>query len=224
MRLVLSDAQTVHGKGGLLEELGEFPSTKYAEIPMAQDAKQYLESGPTGLERYLPYWLASRMEWFIFVILPILVLAYPLLSNIPSLYDNYIHTQIDRWYVEVRKVEKQLPVYNVAELDEKITWTDDLHEFLTRRVHVPMFYLSDYYQLRGALGVVIERLEKRRRVVLLRQEELANLALLNAGEEVVTEFGSAGAASVPPPQATPAALSPNNGNSGPPDSGPPDLP
>lgn len=162
MRLVLSEAKEIHGKGGLLEEPGEFPSTKYIEIPMADDATHFLETGPTGLERYLPYWLASRLEWFIFVILPILVLAYPIVRSLPILFDNVIRTQFYRWYAEVRKVEQQLPTYSIEELDAKIDWLDDLHEFLTQRLRVPMFYLSEFYQLRSNLSMIIQRLEKRR--------------------------------------------------------------
>jgi TRAP transporter TAXI family solute receptor len=116
MRLVLSEAQEIHGRGGLLEEQDEFPSTKYIEIPMAEDAKQFLEVGPTGLERYLPYWLASRLEWFMFVILPILVLAYPIFRSLPTLFDNVIRTQFYRWYAEVRKEEMQLPTNSIEEI------------------------------------------------------------------------------------------------------------
>jgi TRAP transporter TAXI family solute receptor len=172
MRLVLSEAQEIHGQGGLLEEQAEFPSTKYIEIPMAEDAKHFLEVGPTGLERYLPYWLASRLEWFIFVILPILVLAYPIVRSLPTLFDNVIRTQFYRWYAEVRKVEQQLPTYSIEELDAKIEWLDDLHEFLTRRLRVPMFYLGEFYQLRSNLSIVIQRLEKRRQV--LQNQDMAS--------------------------------------------------
>jgi hypothetical protein len=170
-RLVLSEAESVHGNGGLLEEQGEFPSTHLVEIPMAEDARRYLEEGPTGLERYLPYWLASRLEWFIFVILPLLVLAYPLFRSMPILYDNAIRFQLYRWYIEARKVEQQLPSYSLDEVDQKIGWIDNLHEYLTKRVRVPVFYLAEYYELRSHLGIVSQRLEKRREHLIKRAEQ-----------------------------------------------------
>lgn len=160
-----------------------------------EDARQFLKTGPTGLERYLPYWLASRLEWFIFVILPLLVLAYPLARSLPSLFDNYIRTQIFRWYAEIRKVEQQLPSYSIEQIDEKIEWLDNLHEYLNKRLRIPIFFLSDYYQLRGTLSVAIQRLEKRRQV-LEQQQEIARISAPGGDEPESTEYGSAGASSI----------------------------
>jgi len=97
---------------------------------------------------------------------PVVVLAYPLLSNLPSLFDNYTRAQIYRWYGEIRRVEQQLPMLSIKGIDAKIEWLDDLHEYLNKRLRVPMFYLSDYYQMRGTLSVAIQRIEKHRQVLI----------------------------------------------------------
>jgi hypothetical protein len=187
-RLLLSEAQEIHGGGGLLEEAGEFPSTKLVEIPMNPDASRFLEVGPTGLERYLPYWLASRLEWFIFVILPLLVLLYPLFRNIPVLYGNVIRLQIYRWYVDVRRVERQAPSFTIEQIEHEIDRLEDLHTFLTKSIRVPMFYLKEFYELRAHVNLVIERLEKRRQFLLANAE-----GNVTAAEELraVDELGEA---------------------------------
>lgn len=181
-RLLLSEAQEIHGGGGLLEEAGEFPSTKLVEIPMNRDASRFLDTGPTGLERYLPYWLSSRLEWFIFVILPLLVLLYPLLRNFPVLYSTIIRIQIHRWYLEVRRVERQISTLAVEEIEKQIEWLEDLHDLLTKKIHVPLFYLQEFYELRMHLNLVIQRLEKRRQV-LLTQSKAASFEIAELPDE-----------------------------------------
>ncbi len=182
-RLLLSEAQEIHGGGGLLEEAREFPSTKFVEIPMNKDASRFLDVGPTGLERYLPYWLSSRLEWFIFVIMPLLVLLYPIFRNIPSLFSNLVRMQIHRWYLEVRKVERQVPMFTVEEIEEQISWLEDLHDLLTRSIRVPMFYMQEFYNLRVHLNLVIQRLEKRRHMLLTqaKRPDLNTTALPEEG-------------------------------------------
>jgi TRAP transporter TAXI family solute receptor len=167
-RLILSEAQEIHGRGGLLEEANEFPSTKLVEIEMNTDASRFLDVGPTGLERYLPYWLSSRLEWFIFVILPLLVVLYPIFRNIPVLFSNVVRMQIFRWYRDVRKVERQIPMLSVEEIERHIERLEELHELLTKNVRVPLFYLQEFYDLRVHLNLVIQRLEKRRDLLLAR--------------------------------------------------------
>jgi hypothetical protein len=87
----------------------------------------------------------------------------------------------------VRKVEMQLPTYSIEEIDAKIDWLDDLHEFLTRRLRVPMFYLSEFYQLRSNLSMVIQRLEKRRLILLRQQEQTGPTSATLQQQEVTWE-------------------------------------
>src|SRR5690606_7571685 len=87
-----------------------------------------------------------------------------------SLFSNLVRMQIHRWYLEVRKVERQVPMFTVEEIEEQISWLEDLHDLLTRNIRVPMFYMQEFYNLRVHLNLVIQRLEKRRHTLLTQPE------------------------------------------------------
>ncbi len=169
-RLLLGEAQAIHSSGGILQDAGEFPSTRLVEIPMNRDASRFLDVGPTGLERYLPYWLSSRLEWFIFVILPLLVVLYSLFRYLPKVSNTYFRYQLHRRYVEVRKLERQIPTLTVGEIDKEIEWLEGLQMLLTNNLRVPTFCLQEFYNLRAHLNMVTLRLEKRRQLLLTQTE------------------------------------------------------
>ncbi len=161
-RVLLGVAEKVHGPGGILEDSGEFPSTKLVEIPMDPTAEGYLESGPTGLDRFFPVWVASRLERFLFLLVPFLVLLYPLFRTTPMAVGFFFRIRINRWYRRLRIIELSADDMTVAELDEQIAWLDELEGELARRLAVPMVYLADVYMLRFQVNRVEQRLRRLR--------------------------------------------------------------
>lgn len=164
-RLLLGVATAVHNQGGLLETTGEFPSDKLVLLPLSQDAANFLENGPTGLERYLPFWIASRMERILFVVIPLIVLFYPFFRSTPLAFTFYFRYRIYRWYQFVRKVEQGIDSYSIAEIDRNVEELRDLLKELTDSMRVPLFYLADFYNLRLHINLVINRLNARRAVL-----------------------------------------------------------
>ena len=61
--------------------------------------------------------------------------------------------------------------YTVPELESEITRLYALEQKLTERLHIPMFYQREYYNLRLHLRLVIERLERRRDELIASSEE-----------------------------------------------------
>ena len=165
-RLLLTVAEEVHGPGGILEDRNEFPSTKLVEIPMDVAAEGYLERGPTGLDRFFPLWVASRLERLLFLLVPFLILLYPLFRATPLAVGFFFRFRIFRWYRRLRQIELGLDTMSVEELDEQIFWLDDLERDLAKRLAVPIMYLADVYLLRFQVNQVGHRLERRRQILL----------------------------------------------------------
>ena len=165
-RQLLTAAIAVHSDGGYFEDEGEFPSALNTELPVPETVTSFLERGPIGLERYLPISVAALVERILFVILPLLLFLYPLLRSTPSAYSFAIRYRIFRWYQRVRRAEADMGNYSLAELESEIRYLEGLEEQITERVKVPLFYQSDFYQLRMHLRLVIERLIARRAVRL----------------------------------------------------------
>ena len=161
-RLLLIIATEVHSRGGIFEEDGEFPNSQYVEIPMNADAVRYLENGPTGLERYLPLWLASRLERLIFLLLPVALIAYPLLRGLPSIAAAFNEYRLKRRYQRLREIEKQYRGYSVEELDAVIADLEAYQREINERVNVPTGMLDALYDLRMHTGLTLDRLYAQR--------------------------------------------------------------
>ncbi len=165
-RLLLAAAIDVHTQGGLFEAPGQFPSTEYIEIPMSADAAKYLETGPTGLERFLPFWLATRLERVVFLILPALLLFYPFFRSAPLMVQFVVRFRIAQSYKTVRQIEQEIDSYSVEEIDEKLAYLEGMQQQLTENFRVPLLYLDSFYNLRLHLNLVIQRLRERRAMLL----------------------------------------------------------
>jgi TRAP transporter TAXI family solute receptor len=161
-RLLLIIADEVHSDGGILEQRGEFPAPVYAGVPMNPDAVRYLENGPTGLERYLPLWMASRLERLFFLLVPLALILYPLLRGTPSMVAYFNSYRLKRRYRFLRNLEEAYRAYDVAELKGAIEQLESFQQTLNENVNVPTGYLDAYYELRMHTGLTLDRLRARK--------------------------------------------------------------
>ncbi len=177
-RQLLAAGLELHEAGDYFAEEGEFPSAENSELPIPNNIQQFIELGPSDLEEYLPVSLASILQRLIFVVLPIVILLYPLLRSTPGAYSFANRYRVYRWYQQMRRIEIHLEESTVEELDEYLVDLREMELRLTDRLRVPLFYQRDFYNLRLHLRLVIERCERHR-------EEL-----LESGGGSIAEIGS----------------------------------
>jgi hypothetical protein len=79
---------------------------------------------------------------------------------VPPLYEFRIRSRIFRWYRVLRQIEHDLAdgATPAAELVERLNELDSKVE----RIAVPLSYADELYTLRGAIGLVRQRLDARR--------------------------------------------------------------
>ena len=94
---------------------------------------------------FFPLWMASRLEKLLFLVVPFLILLYPLLRTTPLAVAFFFRIRINRWYRRLRSIELTVDNMTVEELEERIAWLDELEQDLARRLAVPMMYLADVY-------------------------------------------------------------------------------
>jgi TRAP transporter TAXI family solute receptor len=186
---LLTAARRIHAPGGPLHALNQFPAPAISAIPVSVFAERFLAGRPTPLEQYLPFWLASPLERFYLLVLPLLLLLYPLVRGTPGLYGSYMSRRVYRWYGAVRDVELGMADYDAAQTRAKIDDLTALDQQLARSVKVPARYLSSLYQLRTHIRLVVEHL--RLRLVALEQErqkeQESAQAVLPAEPELVAQ-------------------------------------
>lgn len=156
--LLLIKARKIHGYPGLFEEAGDFPSRKYLEYPIADAAQRFFDSGPSLLQRYLPFWAANVIDRLKIMLLPLVALAYPLFKIIPPTYDWRMRSRIDRWYKELQSIERDMEAgASRDELLHRLTQLEAL-ERNVRRLTMPVAYGNALYSLRLHIAMLRDEL------------------------------------------------------------------
>jgi hypothetical protein len=158
--LLLEAAREVHGKPGLFKRRGEFPAPLEHEFPISSDAVRFYKSGKSFLYRYLPYRLASLVNRFLVVAVPMVVVLLPGLRSIPALYRWRIRLRIFRRYRALLVLERELFAHGAAGEREKILDRLDHIEEQVNKMKIPASFADQFYVLRGHIDFVRDRLLK----------------------------------------------------------------
>ena len=154
VNLLLEVARNIHSDRGYFEAPNEFPNTDLVDIAVSPDAERHERFGPSLLYRYMPFWVATAVERFIVIVLPLLAILLPPLRFLPQITDWRVRRLIYRWYGqlivlehEVQAREGRLPVTR---------WLSDLDriERGIEQVTIPPSFASEVYTLREHIDLV----------------------------------------------------------------------
>ncbi|MDR5856062.1 TAXI family TRAP transporter solute-binding subunit [Caballeronia sp. LZ062] len=156
--LLIEAAQEVHGKAGLLQHAGQFPSPVAHEFPISEDASRYYRSGKSFLYRALPFWLANVANRALVLLLPVAVLIFPALRVVPALYRWRVRSRIYRYYGALIAVERgAMHLSNEDDRRALLAELDDIEASLDT-LKLPLAYTDALYVLREHIGFVRSRL------------------------------------------------------------------
>ncbi|MBL8428431.1 MAG: TAXI family TRAP transporter solute-binding subunit [Dechloromonas sp.] len=159
--LLLQAASEVHGKSGFFQDAGEFPAYMDPMLPQSPEAARYFKSGPSFLQRYLPFWLAVLVDRLIVMLVPIFVLLIPLLKVAPAIYNWRVRSKVFRIYGELKFLEDDLKNhFDPAKLDDYRNRLDALDEEASV-LHVPLGFTDLVYTLREHVNLVRHILDKK---------------------------------------------------------------
>ncbi|GAA5236658.1 TAXI family TRAP transporter solute-binding subunit [Verticiella sediminum] len=160
--VLLSAAITIHASPGLFTQIGEYPQRPRAQqLPANANALRYFEDGPTFLRRYLPFWVASFVERGWILIFPLLTVMFPLFKIAPPTYRWQIKRRINRYYLELQKIEMELdasPDPAKAQALRRRTQEIDAN---AARTSVPLVYMDDLYHLRRHIHILQMKIAER---------------------------------------------------------------
>lgn len=156
--VLLAAASRIHGDGDVLNEPREFPSDRYCDVPVSEDARRFHRSGQPFLQRVLPFWLASLADRAKLMVIPLVMLMMPLLRAAPPLIRWRTRRKIYRWYGVLREIDQKLAaglagvdldreIARLRSIEHKVVWVD-----------VPLSYMEEFYQLRMHLTMMMRRL------------------------------------------------------------------
>lgn len=162
--IMLQAMTEVHGKSGFFQRAGEFPAYKDRSFALSEQAQRYYKSGPPFLQRYLPFWIAVLVERLFVLILPIIILLFPLIKIAPSIYNWRVRSKIFRSYGDLKFLENEVRhSYDPSRHAEYLTRLDGIEDDAYSR-NTPLAFSDLFYTLREHINLVraeLSRIESR---------------------------------------------------------------
>jgi hypothetical protein len=109
--------------------------------------------------RVLPLWLAGLMERILILLIPLLVVVFPLVRFLPAVYQYMVEHRIYRLYGELRALEAELE-RGGAGREQLAAVLDDLAA-RANRLSVPLAYSQRLFILKSHIAMARAGLEKR---------------------------------------------------------------
>jgi hypothetical protein len=155
--LFLQAASEINGKATFFSERGEFPSFKNTMFPESPVAIHYENNNYpflVTLLSHLPFWLAELVNHIVFLVLPFLIISYPLLQALPGFRTRRMQNKINRLYAELKGLEQELLAnFDLSKRDEYLKVLDVL-EYRALTIQVSKRLASECYSLRASIDYV----------------------------------------------------------------------
>ena len=151
-------AVEVHGRPGVFQRVGEFPAPEELDLPISDAVRQFYRSGPSFLQRTLPFWLAEFVQRMLLLIVPIAGIVYPLWSLAPKIYYWERRRRLYPMYRELKLVELDLQARGSGTPDALIRRLDDLDQ-RARDLTMPALFNESIFTLRGHIAALRERVQ-----------------------------------------------------------------
>jgi hypothetical protein len=155
--LLIEAAQEVHGHGSLLQRSGEFPSSVERDFPISDDAARYYKSGKSFVYRVLPFWMASLADRLL-VLVPVIVVAIPMLRLLPAMYSWRVRQRIYRRYAALMALERESQALQGSEHASKLLERLGQIEAAVINLKLPPRFADEAYVLRQHIDFVRARL------------------------------------------------------------------
>jgi TRAP-type uncharacterized transport system substrate-binding protein len=155
--LLLRAAIEAHAAPGVFQKPGEFPAPEVIDLPISEEARHMYRSGPSILQRTLPFWLAELVQRLLVIILPIAGILYPMWSLFPKIYRWQMQGRIYRLYGELRVFEMLLRDNKDPDSRARLlTGIEDL-ERRVLELRIPKAFSEMSFNLRAHVRALRER-------------------------------------------------------------------
>lgn len=152
--LFMQAAQEINGKEDFFTKRGEFPAFHGTGLHESEQAALYYQKGLPFLMNHLPFWLAEFIHRTIFFLLPILVIAFPVIKYLPEFWENRMRDRINNVYAQLEKLERNITGnIDPAQQAAYLARLDEIEHLAFKLKHSNTHSL-EYYTLRGHIDYV----------------------------------------------------------------------
>ena len=152
--LLMQAAHDINGKENFFTKRGQFPAFFGSGLPESHQATLYYEKGLPFLMSYLPFWLAEFIHRTIFLLLPMMVIAFPVITYLPEFWEKRMRDRINKIYARLEKLEQDIA--NSINNDQQAAYLARLDEIehLAFKLKHSKAHSLEYYTLRGHIDYV----------------------------------------------------------------------
>jgi TRAP-type uncharacterized transport system substrate-binding protein len=158
--LLLRAAVEVHSGPGMFQRAGEFPAPEAIDLPISEQARNFYRSGPTYLQRTLPFWLAELVQRLLILIVPLIGIVYPLWSLAPRVYSWTQRRRLYPLHRELKRLEQQVRAGSAGPVATMKAQLDAL-DARTFELQLPPGLSDSLYTLRGRIDALRQALAAR---------------------------------------------------------------
>jgi len=153
--LLLDVASDLHRNGSLLTQRATFPAEFGLDLPQSAESKRFFKTGRPFLQRYLPFWMANVIERLLVSIVPVLVIALPLMRALPAFAQWRQTSRILRLYDRIHAYEASALIH--TEPPGSVRARLDAFEADLAKLRLPTSRLVDYYNVKAHLEMLRQR-------------------------------------------------------------------
>lgn len=159
VRIFLKKVKQIHSGRNFFEGSENFPNLKSLDTQIHSEAEVYLTVGDSWLETIFPFWIATNIDRFKLLIIPLLGLLIPLLKSIIPLYVFTMRSKIFRWYKRISELDMKIEL-NDGEYELLEAMVIELKNEITTKTKVPLSYMGEYYNLLSHIELLEKKLQK----------------------------------------------------------------
>jgi hypothetical protein len=152
----------IHSGRNFFEGGENFPNLKYLDTAINSEAEVYLTLGDSWLEEIFPFWIATNIDRFKLLIIPILGLLIPLLKSIVPLYVFTIRSKIFKWYKKLQTYDLMIEEKSLDDLQTVEKELQALKKEVQSKTKVPLSYMGEYYNLLLHIELLEKKLSEKR--------------------------------------------------------------
>jgi TRAP-type uncharacterized transport system substrate-binding protein len=161
----------VHGRPGIFQRAGEFPTQTDPEFPVAEGVRELYQNGPPYLSKYLSFRAVNLIKKIIALVLSCAVVLVPFSNFVPKLTRWVVRDRMLYLYRRLRKIETELQTdLTASQLDALQSELEEIDRS-ANSLGVPMRYSDVFFELKIHINHVRQRLELRRAAL---ESELRN--------------------------------------------------
>jgi TRAP-type uncharacterized transport system substrate-binding protein len=160
--LLLEAAAEIHGGPEIFHKAGRFPAAEAINLPLSAPAREFYQSGLPFVYRVFPLWFAGLAERLLILLIPLLIVVFPVIRFLPGIYQYMIEHRIYRLYGELAALEAELEQAGPGPAPSHLATA--LEDLARRANHlsVPLRYSQRLFILKSHIALAKEEIEKRR--------------------------------------------------------------